>query len=76
MTNNNQLPRPTRSTMVNKRLNKAINAMNGHYPQDNGLRIAGRRSALPRARRRDLTAAVTGAMIILSLLVALLVLIG
>ena len=65
---NTQLPRPTRSTLLNMRLNKAINAMNGQFPTESGLRTAGRRSALPRARRADRALALAGMITILFVL--------
>ena len=66
---NSQIPRPTRSTLLNRRLNRAIAASQLGNPD--GLRLASRRSALPKAHRYDVAIALTGSLLIF-LLVCLL----
>ncbi|CAH1000309.1 hypothetical protein LEM8419_01460 [Neolewinella maritima] len=66
---NPHIPRPTGSTLQNSRLNRAIAAAQLGKPD--GLRLAARRSALPRARRQDVATAVIGSLLI-TLLVLLL----
>ena len=61
-----QLPRPTRSTLMNRRLNRAIAARQLGNPD--GLRTASRRSTLPKARRQDVAIAITGSLVIFALL--------
>lgn len=63
-------PRPTRSTLQNRRLNRAMRADQLGNPD--GLRMASRRSALPRARRQDIAVAITGSLLIFLLLLLLL----
>jgi hypothetical protein len=58
----NDLPRPTRSTLQNQRLNRAIRAHQLGQPR--GLRTVARRSDLPKARSRDIAVAITGSLLI------------
>ena len=67
MTPITKLPRPTRSLVTNRRLNKAIKAANGTYRMENGLRVPARRTGLPRARRQDVAVAITGAVLLTTL---------
>ncbi|NJB85375.1 hypothetical protein GGR26_001120 [Lewinella marina] len=67
-----QAPKPTGSTLVNRRLYRAVRA--AQLGSSDGLRLAGRRSALPPARRTELAMAITGSLLIFFLL--LLVVIG
>ena len=67
MTPTTKLPRPTRSLVTNRRLNKAIRAAHGRYPMEDGLRVSGRRATLPRARRQDVAVALTGALLLTGL---------
>lgn len=65
------LPRPTRSRLLNQRLNAAIHAAGGRYPQEDGLRTAGRRSSLPRADRAELGTLLAGGAALLTLIALL-----
>ena len=67
MTPTNKLPRPTRSLVTNRRLNKAIKAAQGTYRMENGLRVPARRTGLPQARRQDVAVAITGAVVLTGL---------
>ena len=67
--NNLQAPHPTRSTLQNRRLNRAVKAQRLGNPV--GLREHSRRSALPKARRQDLAAAITGSLLIVFILLLL-----
>ncbi|MBB4077930.1 hypothetical protein GGR28_000531 [Lewinella aquimaris] len=58
-----ETPRPTRSTLLNRRVNRAVKAHQLGNP--NGLRLASRRSALPPARRQDVAIAITGSLVVL-----------
>ncbi|MCP9235187.1 hypothetical protein [Lewinella sp. JB7] len=60
-----ETPRPTRSTLLNRRVNRAVKAHQLGNP--NGLRLASRRSALPPARRQDIGVALTGSLVVLLL---------
>ncbi len=62
---NIETPRPTRSTLLNRRVNRAVKAHQLGNP--NGLRLASHRSTLPKARRQDIAIAITGSLIILLL---------
>ena len=66
---NQHTPRPTRSTLQNRRLNRAIRA--AQLGNADGLRTASRRSALPRARRQDVAVAITGSLLIFLLVLLL-----
>ncbi|WP_116124392.1 hypothetical protein [Lewinella sp. IMCC34183] len=55
-------PKPTRSPLQNRRNNRAVRAAALH--ESPGLRLAGRRTALPPARRAEVVMAVAGSLII------------
>ena len=62
-------PRPTGSTLQNRRLNLAIRA--AQLEAQHGLRDAARRSALPPARRRDVAVATVGSLLLFFLVLLL-----
>ncbi len=66
-----ETPRPTRSTLLNRRVNRAVKAQQLGNP--NGLRLTSHRSTLPKARRQDIAIAITGSLLILFLTLLLLV---
>lgn len=67
----NDNPKLTGSTLQNRRLYQAVRAARLGNP--NGLRLAGRRAALPPARRAELTMAVMGSLVIFLLLLLVVV---
>ena len=58
-------PRPTRSTLLNRRLNRAVAASQLGNPD--GLKLASRRSELPKAHRYDVAIALAGSLLIVLL---------
>ncbi|THH41455.1 hypothetical protein [Neolewinella litorea] len=67
--NPNQTPKPTGSILQNSRLYRAARVARLDNPE--GLRLAGRRSALPPARRTEVMMAITGSLLIFFLLMLL-----
>lgn len=62
-------PRPTRSTLQNQRLVRAIRAQ--AISEENGLRVAGRRSELPTARKSETATVAIASLLLLGLLLSL-----
>lgn len=63
-------PRPTRSTLQNQRIVRAIRA--NAISEENGLRVAGRRSELPTARKTQTALVAVASGLLAMLLIGLL----
>jgi hypothetical protein len=58
-------PRPTRSTLRNRRIVMDLNAsINGSYVGEDGLKGAARRSNLPKAEKKEFVSSAISALLV------------
>lgn len=58
-------PRPTRSTLRNRRILLDLNAsINGSYVGEGGLKGAGRRANLPKAENKEIISSAVSALLV------------
>lgn len=58
-------PRPTRSTLRNRRIIMDLNAsINGSYVGEDGLKGSARRSNLPKAEKKEVVSSIISAILV------------